>query len=109
MRCIAQAISSRPPWPISGPQDQSYSQDHEPLRDQSEVVGHAVRALYLYSGAADVYAETGEPDLLQALERLWENMTTRRMYVSGGLGSRYEGEAFGKNFELPHERAYTEN
>jgi uncharacterized protein len=91
-----------------GQHEPSYSQDHEPLRDQSEVVGHAVRALYLYTGAADVYAETGEPDLLRALDRLWENMTTRRMYVSGGLGSRYEGEAFGKDFELPNERAYTE-
>jgi DUF1680 family protein len=91
-----------------GQHEPSYSQDHEPLRDQSEVVGHAVRALYLYSGAADVYAEIGEPDLLQALDRLWENMTTRRMYVSGGLGSRYEGEAFGRDFELPNERAYTE-
>ena len=91
-----------------GQHEPSYSQDHEPLRDQSEVVGHAVRALYLYSGAADVYAETGELALLQALRRLWENMTTRRMYVSGGLGSRYEGEAFGRDFELPNERAYTE-
>jgi uncharacterized protein len=91
-----------------GQHEPSYSQDHEPLRDQSEVVGHAVRALYLYSGAADVYAETGEPDLLRALDRLWKNLTTRRMYVSGGLGSRYEGEAFGKDFELPNERAYTE-
>ena len=88
--------------------DPSYSQDHEPLRDQSEVVGHAVRAMYLYSGAADVYAETGEPDLLHALGRLWKNMTTRRMYVSGALGSRYEGEAFGRDFELPNERAYAE-
>ena len=91
-----------------GQHEPSYSQDHEPLRDQSEVVGHAVRALYLYTGAADVYAETGEPDLLRALDRLWENMTMRRMYVSGGLGSRFEGEAFGKDFELPNERAYTE-
>jgi uncharacterized protein len=91
-----------------GLHEPSYSQDHKPLRDQSEVVGHAVRALYLYSGAADVYAETGEPALLQALDRLWENMTTRRMYVRGGLGSRYEGEAFGRDFELPNERAYTE-
>jgi uncharacterized protein len=88
--------------------DPSYSQDHEPLRNQSEVVGHAVRAMYLYSGAADVYAETGELELMEALRRLWMNMTTRRMYVSGGLGSRYEGEAFGKDFELPNERAYAE-
>jgi uncharacterized protein len=64
--------------------------------------------MYLYSGAADVYAETGEPELRAALGRLWRNMTKRRMYVSGGLGSRYEGEAFGKDFELPNERAYTE-
>jgi DUF1680 family protein len=91
-----------------GQHEPSYSQDHEPLRDQSEVVGHAVRALYLYSGAADLYTETGETDLLRALDRLWENLTTRRMYVSGGLGSRYEGEVFGKNFELPNDRAYTE-
>ena len=88
--------------------DPSYSQDHEPFRQQDEVVGHAVRALYLYCGAADVHAETGEPDLLGALERLWRNMTTRRMYVSGGLGSRYEGEAFGEDYELPNERAYAE-
>ncbi|MDP9480425.1 MAG: glycoside hydrolase family 127 protein, partial [Actinomycetota bacterium] len=88
--------------------DPSYSQDHEPLRDQREVVGHAVRALYLYCGATDVYAEIGEPDLLDALRRLWRNMTTKRMYVSGGLGSRYEGEAFGGDYELPNERAYAE-
>jgi DUF1680 family protein len=91
-----------------GQHDPSYSQDHKPLRDQSEVVGYAVRALYLYSGAADVCAETGEPALIETLERLWKNMTMRRMYVSGGLGSRYEGEAFGRDFELPNERAYTE-
>jgi uncharacterized protein len=91
-----------------GQHDPSYSQDHEPLRNKSEVVGHAVRAMYLYSGAADVYAETGELELMEALRRLWMNMTTRRMYGSGGLGSRYEGEAFGKDFELPNERAYAE-
>ena len=91
-----------------GLHEPSYSQDHEPLREQSEVVGHAVRAMYLYSGAADVYAEMGDPALLAALENLWRNMTTRRMYVSGGLGSRYEGESFGKDFELPNERAYAE-
>ncbi len=88
--------------------DPSYSQDHKPLREQDEVVGHAVRALYLYSGAADVYAETGESELLDALRKLWNNVTTRRMYVSGGLGSRYEGEAFGDDYELPNGRAYAE-
>jgi len=88
--------------------DPSYSQDHKPFREQDEVVGHAVRALYLYSGAADLHAERGEPDLLEALERLWRNMTTKRMYVSGGLGSRHEGEAFGEDYELPSGRAYAE-
>jgi uncharacterized protein len=88
--------------------DPSYSQDHEPIREQDEVVGHAVRALYLYSGAADLHAEAGEPELLEALERLWLNMTTKRMYVSGGLGSRHEGEAFGEDYELPNGRAYAE-
>ncbi|HEX6710399.1 MAG TPA: glycoside hydrolase family 127 protein, partial [Rubrobacter sp.] len=88
--------------------DPSYSQDHKPLREQDEVVGHAVRAMYFYSGAADVYAEIGDPALKETLERLWLSMTTRRMYVTGGLGSRYEGEAFGDDYELPNERAYTE-
>ena len=88
--------------------DPAYHQDHEPFREQDEIVGHAVRAVYLNAGATDLYAETGEPALLEALDRLWENMTGRRMYVSGGIGSRYEGEAFGGDFELPNERAYTE-
>jgi uncharacterized protein len=88
--------------------DPSYSQDHKPLREQDEVVGHAVRAMYLYCGVADVYAEIGDPALKEALERMWNNMTTRRMYVTGGLGSRYEGEAVGGDYELPNERAYTE-
>jgi uncharacterized protein len=85
-----------------------YHQDHKPFREMDEVVGHAVRALYLNAGAADLYAETGDAELLAALERLWRNMTTKRMYVSGGLGSRYEDEAFGGDYELPNERAYTE-
>lgn len=85
-----------------------YHQDHLPFRQFHEMVGHAVRALYLNSGATDVYAETGEPALIQALDRLWQNMTTRRMYVTGGLGARHEGEAFGADFELPNDRAYTE-
>ena len=85
-----------------------YHQDHRPFRELEGMVGHAVRTVYLNAGAADVYAETGEPALLEALRRLWENMTTRRMYVSGGVGSRYEGEAFGADYELPNARAYAE-
>ena len=67
-----------------------------------------MRALYYTAGVADVVAETGDAGYLTALERQWDNMTGRRMYVSGGVGSRYEGEAFGKDYELPNERAYTE-
>jgi uncharacterized protein len=85
-----------------------YSQDHVPLRDMDAVVGHAVRALYYTAGVADVCAEVDEPEYRAALERLWHSMTERRMYVSGGVGSRYEGESFGGDYELPHARAYTE-
>jgi len=72
------------------------------------VVGHAVRALYYTAEITGVYAKTGDAEYLTALERQWGNMILRRMYVSGGLGSRYEGEAFGKDYEVPNERAYTE-
>jgi DUF1680 family protein len=85
-----------------------YHQDHRPLREMHQLVGHAVRALYLCAGAADLYAETGEPELLSSLERLWEHMVARQMYISGGLGARHEGEAFGEDYELPNTRAYTE-
>jgi len=86
----------------------AYHQDHQPFRDLDRMVGHAVRAVYLNAGAADVYAETGEATLLAALERLWKSMTARQMYVSGGIGSRYQGEAFGADYELPSARAYAE-
>ncbi|HEY8446295.1 MAG TPA: beta-L-arabinofuranosidase domain-containing protein [Thermomicrobiales bacterium] len=85
-----------------------YHQDHQPFRELSEIVGHAVRAVYLNAGAADIYAETGDPAIGAALHRLWDNMTKRKMYVSGGLGSRYDGEAFGEDYELPNALAYAE-
>jgi len=83
-------------------------QDHLPLTEQKEIVGHAVRAVYLMSGAADVYRETKDKALMDTLERLWNSMTEKKMYVTGGIGSRYQGEAFGKNYELPNDRAYAE-
>jgi DUF1680 family protein len=86
----------------------SYHQDHAPFRSLEAVTGHAVRMMYYCCGAADVYAETGDPEYLAALERLWESMVVRRMYVTGGVGSRYEGEAFGEDYELPNDRAYAE-
>ncbi|HEV2065952.1 MAG TPA: beta-L-arabinofuranosidase domain-containing protein [Thermomicrobiales bacterium] len=85
-----------------------YHQDATPLREQTDMVGHAVRAVYLNAGAADLVAEEDDAALRDALDAMWTNMTTRRAYVTGGIGSRWEGEAFGKDFELPNERAYTE-
>lgn len=85
-----------------------YYQDHLPFRQTPRLAGHAVRALYLCSGAADLYAETGEPALGETLARLWGRMTARQMYLTGGLGARHEGEAFGDDYELPNARAYAE-
>ncbi len=85
-----------------------YHQDHQPFRELDRITGHAVRAVYMTAGATDLLLETGDASLRGALDRLWTNMTTRQLYVSGGIGSRYEGEAFGNDFELPNERAYTE-
>lgn len=83
-------------------------QDNVPFRKQKEIAGHAVRAVYLMSGAADVYKQTGDKTLMDTLVRLWENMVRKKMYVTGGIGSRYEGEAFGEDYELPNDRAYAE-
>ncbi len=88
--------------------DSAYYQDRVPVRDADHLEGHAVRALYLACGAADAYLETGEASLLSALERQWQDMVERRMYLTGGVGSRHSGEAFGHAFELPPERAYCE-
>jgi len=89
----------------SGP---DYYQDAVPLREQSRVVGHAVRAMYLNCGAADMCAENKDKKLTKALHRMWENMTYCQMYVTGGIGPRHEGEAFGKDYELPRESAYAD-
>lgn len=86
-----------------------YHQDHAPFRELTEVVGHAVRMVYYCCGAADVVAETRDAEYRAALERLWQSMVHRRTYVTGGIGSRYEGEAFGEDYELPNDRAYAES
>jgi hypothetical protein len=88
-----------------GPQ---YYQDHQPVREVREATGHAVRQLYLAAGVADVVAETGDSELLDAVERLWSSVHERKQYVSGGLGSRHRDEAFGDAYELPPDRAYAE-
>jgi hypothetical protein len=85
-----------------------YCQDHLPVREQSEIVGHAVRAMYLYSGVADVAAYTGDQGYLKAMDRLWNDVVRRKMYVTGGVGARHSGESFGDAYELPNDTAYCE-
>ena len=85
-----------------------YNQSHKPVREQDEAVGHSVRAMYLYSGMADVAAETGDAELLAACKRLWESTTLRKMYVTGGVGSSGHGERFTRDYDLPNATAYAE-
>lgn len=85
-----------------------YCQDHIPVREQSEIVGHAVRAMYLYAGVADIAAYTGDPELIAAMDRIWKDVTQRKLYITGGVGARHDGEAFGDPYELPNESAYCE-
>ena len=86
----------------------TYAQDHKPVIDQDEAVGHAVRALYLYAGMADVAAATGQPDYRATLRTLWQDVVSRKLYLIGGVGSRHEIEGFGPPYELPNEKAYCE-
>lgn len=85
-----------------------YLLDHIPVRKLGHLVGHAVRALYLCSGATDLVLETGDQPLRTTLELLWNNMVNQQMYITGGIGARHDGEAFGKPYELPNARAYAE-
>jgi Uncharacterized protein conserved in bacteria len=85
-----------------------YSQSHQPVTEQSEAVGHAVRAEYMYSGMADVAALTGEQAYIDAIDRIWENIVSKKLYLTGGVGARHSGEAFGDNYELPNLTSYCE-
>ncbi len=85
-----------------------YAQNHAPLKSQNDAVGHAVRAVYLYTGAADLASENGDKELIAACRRLWESITRRRMYVTGGIGSSINGEAFTVDYDLPNDTAYNE-
>ena len=85
-----------------------YCQDHMPLRDQTEIVGHAVRAMYLYAGATDVAGYYQDKELMAAMKRLWANVTLKKMYVTGGIGSHAKNEGFGAEYFLPNQSAYAE-
>ena len=86
----------------------SYNQANRPVRQQDEVQGHSVRAVYLYSGMADVARATQDESLLKACETLWNNMVHQKMYVTGGIGATHIGEAFSFNYDLPNDTAYAE-
>ena len=86
----------------------AYSQAHKPVIEQDEAVGHAVRAVYMYSGMADVAAITGDSSYIKAIDRIWDNIVSKKMYITGGIGARHQGEAFGDNYELPNLSAYCE-
>ena len=85
-----------------------YHQAHIPVRQQNEAVGHAVRAVYLYSGMADMARLTGDKALLNACERLWDSITNEKMYITGGIGGTHMGESFSFPFDLPGDTAYAE-
>ena len=85
-----------------------YHQDRVPVREADIVEGHAVRQLYLTSGVTDLYLETGEDALLDAMHRLWHDMTARKTHIIGGFGARFTGESFGQPYELPSDRCYCE-
>ena len=86
----------------------AYSQAHKPVLEQDEAVGHAVRATYMYAGMADVAAITGDSSYIKAVDRIWENIVNKKIYITGGIGSRHAGESFGDNYELPNLSAYNE-
>jgi DUF1680 family protein len=90
------------------PRDQEYSQDRFPLKDQTQITGHAVRAMYLYTGAADVAAAKNDTGYMKAMKTVWEDVVYRNMYITGGIGSSGRNEGFSVDFDLPNEQAYCE-
>ncbi len=87
----------------------TYCQDHKPIAEQDEAVGHCVRAMYLYSAVADLAAITGKQEYFQAMERLWDNVVHKKMYITGGIGVRGFGEGFAQDYFLPNYQAYCES
>lgn len=101
-------VEGRPGRPDADPRRYVYHQAHLPVREQEEAVGHAVRAVYLYSGMADVARLTGDRELRAACERLWNSITREKLYITGGIGGTRHGEAFSYPFDLPNDTAYSE-
>ncbi len=97
-------------WKVWGanPADPDYMQAGKPVREQTDAVGHAVRAVYLYTAMADLASLTGDETLLAACRRLWDSITQKRMYLTGGIGSTVHGEAFSVDYDLPGDTAYAE-
>ena len=97
-------------WQVWGnnPTDKEYQQSHLPVREQPDAVGHSVRAVYLYTAMADIAAVTGDAELTEACLRLFDSITKRRMYITGGIGSMVYGEAFSKDYDLPNDTVYAE-
>ena len=93
---------------VSGMPNESYHQSHKPVREQTEAIGHAVREVYMLTGMADIAAETGDTELLEACRRLWDDIVNRQMYITGGVGSTNHGEAFSFDYDLPNDTVYAE-
>jgi len=88
--------------------DTAYAQDVVPVKQQKEITGHAVRAMYLYTGAADVAAQTGDQGYMNAMKTVWDDVVHRNMYITGGIGSSGSNEGFSVDYDLPNEQAYCE-
>jgi len=86
----------------------AYSQDHKPIIEQTEIIGHAVRAVYMYAGMTDVGVIYDDESYIKAFKNIWGNMVERKMYITGGLGAKHEGESLGNDYELPNLTAYGE-
>ena len=97
-------------WTVWGnnAEDNNYQQSSMPVREMSDATGHAVRAVYLYTGMADLASSIGDTELFSACRRLWESITQRQMYITGGIGSTVHGEAFSTDYDLPNDTAYAE-
>jgi len=93
-------------WP--GTENEGYSQDHKPVIEQDEALGHAVRATYMYSAMADVASLTDDEEYIKAIGLLWDNVVSKKIALTGGVGARHKGEAFGDAYELPNKKSYNE-